>query len=749
MTTRRALLLLFAYVLLYYRAFFGASGVPVVSGFGDNIRQNYAIMSMMAETGDVGLWNPFLFSGHPLYANAQMGSLYPPAVLAAWFMGAEKGFAFLYFFHGVLALTGCFFLLNALGCKQVLAMAGALLYGHCILSSMPVFLQTHAFLPWVLLSAWHLVNASTPPWHAMGVGAIALAGICLGGHPQLLAYAMIGTVIILLVHCWQTRTLSWKSYLSRGGRLLCGSILGLTIAWFQLSPSIAMGAGSHRAKYGANSFALRNGTVDTILDSRTTDMPAQQAFRPAPPLTTAILMFLFVALVMGAERKSLQRIILWFVLGSLLYALGDLTPIGWLLNGMIPILGLFRGPEKVLLLLPLILVCGGMVALQQRHVSFGVSFKEFLSSTTYKRILVGGGIAALAALSCLIGWKALPFLHHPSAPSAFARVPDHYVQGLALVLRNLLDWLIYLAPFWLGALILLTCYTCTPYKKVAQGLLLCTCIASLFWAPVRVVKKSNIIVSNALIDVLHAASTPCRSVNMAISQTRFIEQHLAIMEHIDLADGIDPLIPVDYYDHWLTAFPKNENIYPSTSLPPLSHNPDDITNLDVFRKWNVRYILSGEPATRSDLREVAHFHNLKSYVFPIGLSSFPEVYVYEVTGWRERCWIANADSEKGTVSDIAQNRLSVTCRVDAREPLTLVNASSCPDEWQVTIDGQPAERVILDKIMPAVRVPEGAHQVRFQVVPKNLKRSNLMMSAIALLTALGLILVPRVRSRAT
>ena len=730
-------------VCVFFRAFFSAVGdLPVVAGGTDNILHIYPTLAHMHERQGPALWNSWIFSGLPLYSNAQMLSLYPPAILLARCFEGQTSLALLHMLHSALALGGTFLFLRTVGVSRRVAIAAALVHGGYAMATLHVYTQTFAYLPFVLWAAWRILHAPRIPWPAVGIGAVACAAIQIGGHPQIFSYSILLLVPVLIHSCLVRREHPGREYLRRWGVLAAACVLAAAIAAYQLIPIMHAGAASHRAKYSTSYFALRCLTADMVLD-KPHDMGAvSNIFFPETAASYALLAC-FVLILATVRRGDVRLSLLCFYAVAVLYSVGDLTPFARWINSLLPMLNLFREPEKALLAAAYLLVIGGAMALDDvaRQASGGVPFRAQV-----KRI--AGFCAALAGAYgiCRHGTAVVGLLAEAYRWGRGVPLPEHIPGNLALLMdaasRLFLRLMAVTAVCGAVALILFR----LRWFGAASWALPVIC-AVVFLASPAVCRKpvEKHFPKNDLVKLLTREAAPFRALNMGTTASRIINIPVAMRYGIDLADGVEPVMPLSYYDSWLAAVPPQKVIYPSTSLPPLKYKPDELTNLDVLRKWNVRYILSANPGTRSDLTAVAEYTDLPSFVQGPGV--FPKVYVYEVPGWRERCWIADADAGKGTVRDILRDNMTVTCTVDAREPLTLVNASSVPEDWQVRVDGHDATRLVHEGVMPAVRVDAGVHRVEFRVVPSTLKLSYVAISAVATLGAAGLIVSPIFRRR--
>jgi hypothetical protein len=135
------------------------------------------LASAVREGDPIPRWEPGLYGGAPTLAAQEMALLYPPNTLVAW-LCPDRARAIGLFLHFVLASLGSFALARELGASPRAALLAALVYGSggaiVSMTSVPVYVRSAAFLPWVLLAA---ARGST------ALATTALLGTYLAGDP--------------------------------------------------------------------------------------------------------------------------------------------------------------------------------------------------------------------------------------------------------------------------------------------------------------------------------------------------------------------------------------------------------------------------------------------------------------------------------------------------------------------------------------------------------------------------------------
>jgi len=206
------------------------------------------------------LWNPFIFSGHPVMGDTAAQTFYPPNAVTALFLSAARALPVLAWFH--LMLTGVSMLgfLRLLRLRPGPALFGAV--GWMLNSNAVVWLEnphrlsTLAWLPTVFLF-YELALRRDQLWPGVVAGFLYSLSI-LGGHTQfalgnglaLGAYALLQAVRL----SWKERRPVWRPLTLA---MLIG-LVGVGVGAVQLLPTYQLTTMSHRSVMGVENF-LRNG----------------------------------------------------------------------------------------------------------------------------------------------------------------------------------------------------------------------------------------------------------------------------------------------------------------------------------------------------------------------------------------------------------------------------------------------------------------------------------------------------------
>lgn len=209
--SRREMMLAPLFVLLALVAVHGSlAWTGSLAAGGDLVNQLLPMMISWIRHG--AGWEPGTFAGHPLFADPQSGTLYPPNWL--FLLGGEAAaprvMTLLLMAHLGWAGLGTYFL-----SRRFLGIAGAAfaaglwmfggVYGTRLAAGITVFVFGGAHLAWVVLGAEMLLTQRS---RLRGVGALALlAGAqILAGAPQIVQITWTGAGVWLLARLISQRT---------------------------------------------------------------------------------------------------------------------------------------------------------------------------------------------------------------------------------------------------------------------------------------------------------------------------------------------------------------------------------------------------------------------------------------------------------------------------------------------------------------------------------------------------------------
>lgn len=375
---------------------------PLILPRGDAFTYFYPYWQYKHEvlrTGQLPLWNPYLFMGAPFLANSQVGVLYPPNWLLTP-LEAPYAVKATLIGHLIWAALGMYaFARRALNLLPMPALLSGIIFvlsGYLGAQVEHVNqLQGSAWLPWLFLLWNEIVNHKRTHWLALLAAAIGLQ--LLAGHTQSAFISGVGLGVYAL---WETLR-RWfdgqrRTLLLPLGVLASSSLIALGLAAAQLLPTIELAGLSNRSG-GLTALEAVSFSLNPLLLGRTllTDYsPGPQLF---PEYVAYFGMSVIFLSVMGAfaKRKRSAGMLVVTTTGLFL-ALGAFNPIYWFLVNLVPGFGLFRAPARWLLLV--VLGIAGLAGIGLQRLATADQDKS-LRTAGLTFVAIGAGLAALSILT--------------------------------------------------------------------------------------------------------------------------------------------------------------------------------------------------------------------------------------------------------------------------------------------------------------------------------------------------------------
>ncbi len=439
-------------LLFFSKAIFTTSG-KFIGGIDVRYSQywfkNY-IGQRLAE-GQLPLWNPHYYSGHPFIANPETTVFYPFTVIFVLF---PTWFAFTLdvILHVFFAGWGMYLLLRLITGSKTSGIGAGIIYAFSgymidrIYAGHLMYIHTAAALPWVI---WFLELGlqREKGRYFIGMG-VFLSLLILGGNAQVCYYSALFAVTYFLL-----RLLFREKPLTKHWALLCGWFLIAIITAFGLSaiqifPSIEFSQLSDRALPSiefSTYFSYAFSTFTTFLVPQL--IAADVSLNWEMTGYVGVLSLILVGVGWGCSRN---KIYLWvfsiIALLSVSVMLGNHTPIFKLYYDTIPGFKMFRIPARAVFIL--VFCCAALA---------GIGIHALLESTKRQRKL----IAYMLSWTCLAGGV----------------VSINYWTAEALWSREIITTLFFLAiAFALSGLIVFP-----RLHLIFKGLLLTFLLADLFW----------------------------------------------------------------------------------------------------------------------------------------------------------------------------------------------------------------------------------------------------------------------------
>ena len=361
------------------------------------------------QAGRYPLWCPLIFGGYPLFADGEIGMLYPPNLLALVVLPTELAFAVVQAAHYLVAAGGTYALARVLGVGRagaayagVAFALGGFMVGHLDHGNI---LRSAAWLPALLCCgelALRAADRRAVAWAALGAAALGLAG--LGLHVQIVMIDLVAfwSFLLLRVLAFGTRSVPVRPLLLLGG----ATLLGLGAAAIQLVPLYELAQFSSRGEglpY-ANAVAGAISPYDLAMlvfpfIFRTEVGQVWWSLNPLWETTTYVgavgLVLALVGLILAPVRVSVP--LLGLTLIGLALAMADHFPVNvheqlWKLPGF----GSMRAPGRFRIMVEL-----GLALL----AGVGLHYLFVVDARRARRALLAAGAVVLGLLAGLVALR--------------------------------------------------------------------------------------------------------------------------------------------------------------------------------------------------------------------------------------------------------------------------------------------------------------------------------------------------------
>ena len=213
----------------------------------DMMVQNIPFRHLLHEAladGRLPLWEPRINAGFPLFAEGQVGALYPPNWIGAALLSPSRAATWSVLLHLWLAAVGTFlYLRRALDAGRGAALMAGLCYGlsgYLVVRAMsPNYVAAAAGIPYLFLVVESGLRRRQPTM--IGAAGAIFALQLLAGHPQVAAYGGLAALVYGAVRAAQLDR--WRVALTGAAVAIPGAM----IAAVQLLPTMELAGLSPRA----------------------------------------------------------------------------------------------------------------------------------------------------------------------------------------------------------------------------------------------------------------------------------------------------------------------------------------------------------------------------------------------------------------------------------------------------------------------------------------------------------------------
>ena len=329
----------------------------VLAGFDTQVYfyPNAAYLAARLRSGQVPLWDPFIFGGTPFLANSQAGVLYPPQWL--FVLGPVSSiYSGLIVGHVWLLAVGTYcFARKTVGLgRWGAAFAGvALAFGGFVggMSGHLNQVESFAWLPFGILGLER--TAYHRRWQYAVLAALPFALSALAGHSQVLFLTAILAVLAASIRAaihWRNDRAAGKLGVRRITvdclRLATGPILGILLAGAQLLPTLELtrqSIRSHGLSFAdAAAFSLPPNRLISIL------LPSIGQLPPSSEWFGWVGLSCLILAAYGSWRRPARATLVFGLLAAvgLVVALGQYTPAFQIAFGLVPGVSLYRVPAR-------------------------------------------------------------------------------------------------------------------------------------------------------------------------------------------------------------------------------------------------------------------------------------------------------------------------------------------------------------------------------------------------------------------
>jgi len=403
------------------------------------------VVANLIGSGYLPLWNPYMFSGMPLFGAAQAGVLFP----LNWFyliFSAPVATNLMMLSTYMLAALGAYLYARSSGASIAGAAATSLVWQWSAFMVAKVgqtnVVQTAALLPWLL---WAVDRYGMSGKRSHGVALALLAAVQIfAGHQQTFAYSFLVAAAYAIVMARTSARQERRFYL----RSLVLLSTGVILAAVQILPTVELLRNSLRATASYDffsSFSMPPRFVLTFFVPFIMGGGDGQLFR-APYIGPAFvgeyiayvgaatIMLVLVALLLKPDTRTK----FWAVMAAvcLALAIGRFLPLNiYKLVYYIPVLNLFRVPARHLMEVEFalaVLAGRGLTAIAAKSQSERAKVLRVVSAA--------GALVFLVTCLTVTCWRPAAFRLGRAAPVTILRAPELFIPILIAGLSAVALW---------------------------------------------------------------------------------------------------------------------------------------------------------------------------------------------------------------------------------------------------------------------------------------------------------------------
>jgi len=667
------------------------------------------------QSGELPLWNPHQFIGHPIIGNPH-AALFYPATWFMWLVGVERGMGLSLVVHAFLGAWGMARLARSFNATWIGSLLAGVIYGMSGWTGARLYVGhynlfvVYGLIPWMMVAYRHALARGT--WQSTLPGMAVTGAALLAGYPPLVLFAGLALVTLWLYHLAQAYALpdtQIADLLRAGwyaGRLLLLIVVGgIVLGAALVIPTLQLTGLSVRSQTDlsfANSYALPPAQyIDLVLPGFFGSPNGKPFYWGAEffeeyTAYVGLLPLLAIPLVLRLRRPEN-----WYFAGLVAFGLalsagieGALLP---LLVWWVPGYSSFRVPARGLMFV--VIGAAGLTALLVSALQCSTpDVRRRLLRPALRVWLPVGVVIALIGAVALAAWYAASIGNADQSQRLFTASGSVAAAGLIL----------------LGVWLVLWLWTDRDPKSARFALL----------ATVALVTLDAWHVSMPLITVTHVPELP-RWAGARINVPLGPDSRVLAPGHFDNIASVTGHLDVVGYD----PLPISSYILLSEASDP--GDPTALINTLV----GVKYLMVTQPYNKPnfDLIGIAEGGIYYRRNDPFPRAWFAKSFSVELDDATVRQKIAQGKeanltmayldrpldcttSDAGTASITEYRPNDISIKTAGPGGLMILTDQYYPG-WQAQIDGQPAPIYRADTAFRAVCVPPGDHTVQFEFRP--------------------------------
>ncbi len=308
---------------------------------------------MALRAGRLPLWAPGMMNGFPLFAEGQVGALYPVNLVLYRLLPVYWAVSYQNLIHLIWAAWGMYVLARRYGYDIASAILAGIVFslnGFVISHLIHVpFITALSWLPWLVFLAMQFVRTCQVQKHWGGwflALTFAIAMQMLAGFLQVTLLSAITVFVFVLIDLQTDKPENWRHI----AWLTAPWLLGTGIAAVQWIPTFELVQYSERIGVLGNvfsaSFALPPSALTRFVSPFAQGLPDGTNHEYWNYVGIVPLVLAFLALMLQRNRWTI--FLMLFALSGILLALGNVNPLYPFISSL-PLINYFRAPARFML----------------------------------------------------------------------------------------------------------------------------------------------------------------------------------------------------------------------------------------------------------------------------------------------------------------------------------------------------------------------------------------------------------------